>query len=470
MQIKQQLDQYFENHTKEMLDDIAKLVSIDSVTAPATKTAPFGEGTEKALACALEIAQRDGFTVKNFENYVGTIDYFADRREAELGMLAHLDVVAVGDGWTQDPFTCIERDGKIFGRGTADDKGPAMAAYYAMKAIKDLGIPLKKNVRLILGTDEECGSSDIRYYFQKESAPHHVFSPDADFPLINIEKGGLRNDFTAEYPEEDTLPRIRSIQGGHTSNVVPQNAEAVIEGISKEQVEVFCKEAEQRTGVTFTVSQQEDLIHIDALGKGSHAAMPSGGNNAVTALIDLLCSMPFAKSEGFDKLCAVHRIFPHGDWLGKAAGIAMEDEISHELTISFDIFRYSLTGFTGNFDCRSPICANDENVRDVLIQKFADAGIHMSDKPMKKPHHVKEDDPFVETLLKCYEDYTGREGYCMAIGGGTYVHSIEGGVAFGCSMPETENRMHGPDEFAVIEELVVSAKIFAQVIVDLCAE
>ena len=109
-------------------------------------------------------------------------------------------------------------------------------------------------------------------------------------------------------------------------------------------------------------------------------------------------------------------------------------------------------------------------MRDVLIQKFADAGIFMSDKPMNKPHHVKEDDPFVKTLLKCYEDYTGRKGYCMAIGGGTYVHSIEGGVAFECSMPETENRMHGPDEFAVIEELVVSAKISAQVIVDPCAE
>lgn len=470
MQMKQQLDEYFETHTGDMLADIEKLVSINSVAAPATKTAPFGEGTQKALACALGFAQRDGFTVKNFENYVGTIDYFSDRRKAELGMLAHLDVVAQGEGWSQDPFTMSERDGKIFGRGTADDKGPAMAAYYAMKAVKDLGIPLKKNVRLILGTDEECGSSDLRYYFAKESAPKHVFSPDADYPLINIEKGMLRNDFTAEYPEETALPRIKSIQGGHTANVVPRDAEAVIEGISAEDTAKYCKEAQARTGVKFTVSEQGDGVCIHALGEGSHAAMPEGGNNAVTGILDLLCSMPFAGSEGFDKLCAVSRIFPHGDWLGKAAGIAMKDEISHELTISFDIFTYSLTRFTGTFDCRSPLCANDENVRDVLIKKFADAGIFLSDKPMIKPHHVSENDPFVKTLLKCYEDYTGREGYCMAIGGGTYVHSIEGGVAFGCSMPETENRMHGPDEFAVIEELVVSAKIFAQVIVNLCGE
>ena len=470
MQIKQQLDQYFEAHTADMLADIAKLVSINSVTAPATGTAPFGEGTERALACALDFAQRDGFTVKNFENYVGTIDYFSDRRKAELGMLAHLDVVAQGDGWSRDPFTMTERDGKIYGRGTADDKGPAMAAYYAMKAVKDLGIPLKKNVRLILGTDEECGSSDIRYYFKKEAAPKHVFSPDADFPLINIEKGGLRNDFTAEYAEDTALPRIKSIRGGHTANVVPRTAEVVVEGITAEQAANFCNAAQERTGIFFTVSEQEGGVCIHALGESAHAAMPGGGNNAVTGMLDLLCSMPFARSEGFTKLCAVHSIFPHGDWLGKSAGIAMEDDISHELTISFDIFTYMATGFTGTFDCRSPLCANNGNVRDVLLKKFADAGIFMSDKPMKQPHHVAEDDPFVKTLLSCYEDYTGREGYCMAIGGGTYVHSIEGGVAFGCSMPETENRMHGPDEFAVIEELVVSAKIFAQVIVELCGE
>ena len=111
MQIKQQLDQYFEARTADMLADIAKLVSINSVTAPATGTAPFGEGTERALACALEIAKRDGFEVKNFENYVGTVDYFDDRREPQLGMLAHLDVVSLGDGLAQDPFTMTERDG-----------------------------------------------------------------------------------------------------------------------------------------------------------------------------------------------------------------------------------------------------------------------------------------------------------------------------------------------------------------------
>ena len=161
-------------------------------------------------------------------------------------------------------------------------------------------------------------------------------------------------------------------------------------------------------------------------------------------------------------------LFPHGDCYGKALGVAMEDEISGVLTLSFSMMDFGLTGFTGQFDSRTPVCANEENMRDVAEAAFQKHGITMEHKNMKKPHHVPADSPFVQTLLKSYEEYTGLKGECLAIGGGTYVHNLERGVAFGCSLPGTDNRMHGADEVAIVSELLLSAKIFAKVIVELC--
>ena len=166
--IQKQLNDYFARHRQEMVEDICRLVRIDSVKGEAQPGMPFGAGPAAALTEALDMARSMGFAVKNWDNYVGTVDFGPGVRQ--LDMLAHLDVVPVGDDWTVTaPFVPVEKDGMLYGRGTADDKGPAVAALYAMRAVKDLGIPLQKSVRLILGTDEESGSADIAHYYQRET-------------------------------------------------------------------------------------------------------------------------------------------------------------------------------------------------------------------------------------------------------------------------------------------------------------
>jgi len=199
---KNQIEEYFHNHKDEMLNDICDLIRIRSDRSEAKEDMPFGEGPAKALKAALELAEGMGFNTTNYDNYVGAIDF--NDKEKQLDILAHLDVVPVSDDWTvTKPFEPIMKDGKLYGRGSADDKGPALAALYALKAVKDLNIPLSKNVRLILGTDEECGSSDIAYYYKKEKEAPMTFSPDADFPVINIEKGGLHSPFESKFEEDN---------------------------------------------------------------------------------------------------------------------------------------------------------------------------------------------------------------------------------------------------------------------------
>ncbi len=486
--MKEKIDEYFEKHKEEILTDIVRLIAIKSYKQPAQPGMPFGSGSAEALLLALSMANKAGFKNRNYDNYVITADL--NDNETELGILAHLDVVPEGDGWTLPPYEATIKDGRIYGRGASDDKGPAVAALYAMKAAREIAPGLSKNVRLILGGDEESGSEDIKYYFSKEKAPPKTFSPDAEFPVINIEKGSLRSTFEASWDESSELPRIVSIKGGIRMNVVPPTAEALVEGIDMEVIKAFCGDAQEITGAQFNIEnvavehlpvenvhvkhvtpakgKSSGIIRISVKGQGAHASTPDEGNNAVTALMTLLVSMPFANSEGFVKLCSVNEVFPHGDYNGTTAGVAMEDEISGRLTLNLGIFEYTLNGLKGSIDSRTPICATEENVGIVLKNKLAGYGINIDNTRLSPPHHTPEDSDFVQTLLKAYERYSGRKGHCVAIGGGTYVHDIDGGVAFGSAMPGTKNNIHGADEFAVIDEIIMSAKIFTQVIIDIC--
>ncbi|AWK52939.1 dipeptidase PepV [Clostridium beijerinckii] len=465
---RKQIDDYFTINKDEMLNDICSIIKIKSDREEAIPGMPFGEGPAKALELALNLANGMGFKTKNYDNYVGTIDL--NENEKGLDILAHLDVVPVSDDWkVTKPFEPLIKDGKLYGRGSADDKGPAIVALYALKAVKDLNIPLSKNVRLILGTDEECGSEDIDYYYKIEKEAPMTFSPDADFPLINIEKGRLASTFESQFEEDDTLPRILCVQSGVKANVVPDRANATVEGINKEEIIKYLESAQKKTKIKFTVHEEANgQLIIAAKGTGAHGSTPQNGNNALSGILELLKDMPFAKSEGFNRLCAVQKLFPHGDFNGEASGIKMSDEISGKLTIGLNILEYTTKGLSGVFDCRAPICTTNENLRDVLRDNMKKENIILSSDDMIEGHHVSEDSDFVRTLLKCYEEYSGKKGECLAIGGGTYVHHLKNGVAFGCTMPGTDNNMHGNDEFANIDELVLSAKIFTQAIIDLC--
>ena len=465
---KNEIEAYVDSHRQEMLDDICALCRINSEKMPYSAGKPFGEGAFAALNEALEMAEKYGFAIRNYDNYVGTIDM--NDKEAQLDILAHLDVVPAGEGWTvTEPFSPIEKDGKLYGRGTADDKGPAMAALYAMRAVKELGIPLKKDVRLILGTDEECGSSDIAHYYKTEKEAPMTFSPDGAFPVVNIEKGRLPGHFTANWEASEALPRLVRLNAGVKTNVVPGKAFAVIAGLSTEELEKAAKEITEQTGVTFVFETVEEGVSVTAVGVGAHASLPQDGNNALTALLTYVTALPLAACAQTEMLKNLCELIPHGDTAGAALGIAMSDELSGALTLAFSILNVDESSLEGQFDTRAPLCATKENCLDVAKAAMQAKGITFLTDHMTPLHHVDENSPFIQTLNKAYEEYTGLEGGCVALGGGTYVHDLENGVAFGASFPGTDNRMHGADEFAVIDELLASAKIFAQVIVDLCS-
>lgn len=465
---KDAIDAYVEAHRQELIDDICELCRINSEKMPQEEDMPFGPGAAECLDAALDMAEGYGFETVDYDGYVGCVDL--NEHPRQLDILAHLDVVPAGEGWTEtEPFQPVVKDGKLFGRGTADDKGPAVAALYAMRCVKELGIPLKKGVRLILGTDEECGSSDIRHYYAVEKEAPMTFSPDAEYPVTNVEKGRLPGHFTASFAPSDALPRLVKIEAGTKINVVPGKAKAVVEGLGQLTLEETAAAVTGETGVEFLLEKDGDRVTVTAVGAGAHASKPEDGNNAITGLLALLVGLPFAPCPQLEAVKKAAALMPHGDVNGKTLGVDMEDEVSGRLTLAFSMLQVDEGSLDGEFDVRVPVCGNDGNVLEVIRGKMSASGFHLLNDHMTPPHHVSGDSAFVRTLLAAYEAYTGRKGECQSTGGGTYVHDLANGVAFGASMPGTDNRMHGADEYAVVEDLVVSAKIFAKVIVDLCS-
>ncbi len=458
------IKEYICSNKEYMLSVLSELVAIPSVKSEPEAGAPFGKMPRKALDKTLEICENAGFKTNLFYDVVGTADLCPDDDFPALGILCHLDVVpAEGQrGWETDPFTMTEKDGVLYGRGVIDDKGPLAASLLAMKCVKELGIPLKKGVRLIFGTDEENGSEDLEIYLAKDKLPENVFTPDASFPIINIEKGMMRSRFSGTYVGGSII----SVHGGSIPNAVPDTAECVITGISAEQIAAVASGIS--CGLTFTSEKQGENYIIKCTGRSAHASTPEGGLNAVTALIALLDKLPLADGEQKKIIHGLAAKFPFGETDGESIGLKCSDERSGALTLVFSIFSMENGRCSGCIDVRFPVCLSLAKVEKAEREALSEAGCEFSGYMGDEPHITDENSDFVQKLLAVYEHCEGEKGHCIAIGGGTYVHNITGGVAFGVERGDTDYHMHGANEFITVDELLEDAIIYAEAIAAIC--
>ena len=419
-----EIKKYLENKKEEMIEFLAELIAVRSVQAAPEKNCPYGENSAKALEIMLNKCEEFGFKVESVDNYVGTVDF--DENDAVLGILSHLDVVPEGIGWTSDPYVLKRENGVLTGRGTIDDKGPAVASLYAMKALKELGIPLKKGVRLIFGTNEENGGDDIEYYREKHALPPMVFTPDGEYPVINGEKGMLRIYISAELDEK------MSINAGEVINAVPMSC-----------------------------SVETDSSTTLYEGKSAHASTPEKGENAITRFLS-------AYSGNSTVLNNIKQLFQHNDFEGSAIFGENSADFTCVLSLLKTVERNEKTFIEGGIDVRFPFGNEKEDVQKVICDKLEAAGITIDSVIAMNPHYTDENSDFVQSLLRVYEQVTGKKGSCITIGGGTYVHDIEGGVAFGAEYEGGSGNMHGADEYITEESLLLNAEIMAEAIKAIC--
>lgn len=451
--MNEKICEFIDSHKDEMVRDLSELVAIPSVAGDREREAPFGAEAKRALLKAEELCKAMGFRTRLIGGAVLCAD-LGD--EPELGILAHLDVVPVqAENWNTDPFSLTEKDGVLFGRGAIDDKGPAVAAMWALNAVKSLGIPLKKGVRLILGTDEENGSKDLEIYKEHAKFPPKVFTPDGSFPVINVEKGMLSVKFSG-----NTGGNYMEFRGGIIPNAVPDKAKTIMRRVTADKVRAAIPEESE---AKFTVTERGDNVFISCDGLAAHASTPEKGMNAVTALLSLMNRVTDEPG-----LRGIEKLFPFGETDGSSLGLKCSDE-SGALTCVLSTLAIMPSGeCEGTVDIRFPTCTDLQTVKDKLCAALDSHKLKYEIVIGNEPHTVSEDSEFVKQLLSVYENVEGEKGRCIAIGGGTYVHNIDGGVAFGAERGETDYHMHGANEFITREELLKDAVLFAHAIVEIC--
>ena len=433
----------------EILANLKKLIAIQSVAVrdPDNRELPFGSRSAEALAFMTRLAGELGFSTENCDNFAAHAQLGDGRDGDYAAVLCHVDVVPVGDGWHTDPWTLTEKDGCLYGRGVADDKGAAMVSLYCMKAMMDNGVPMKRPIRCIFGGGEEIGMDDMGHYFAKHALPAFAFTPDADYPACNCEKGILHLVFTGR-----TDPAVTSISGGTAVNCVIDRCAAGIACDAATAARVC--EAVSVSGAACTYEDGR----FEVKGVSAHAMCPENGVNAASELLLALdgCGV---LSEGSAEYFFARKLC--GDTRGQKIGAACSDEMSGEMTLNIGTV-HSENGVTAfRIDIRYPATLSSEGIVSVITRAAAEWGVQVAVEVDNPPLYVPADHPLIRSLGECFTEITGKPMIPVAMGGGTYARALHGrGVAFGPVFSDAPpSNLHMPDENVSVDNLMLHAEI-----------
>ncbi|WFA09885.1 dipeptidase PepV [Tissierella sp. Yu-01] len=456
-----------DENRNEIIRTTQEAIRIKSVEEKPLPGMPFGEGPYRALEFVLNIGESMGFSTKNFEGYAGHIDF--GEGEEILGILAHVDVVPEGEGWLYPPYGGEIHNDKIYGRGAIDDKGPAIATLYAMKALKEAGINLKKKVRLILGANEETGWGCMDYYFKHEKAPDMGFTPDSDFPVIHGEKGIINFDLIYKFDEKTNNDiYIKDIKGGNAPNMVPDNAEAILECKDFEKIDDIYIDYKNKKDYPISIFKEDEHIRIVAKGKSAHGSTPEKGLNAISYLMDFLNYIIDKENPLYEfiKFYNERIAFKHN---GEGIGAGLEDDISGKLNFNPGLLKLENGSIVLTINVRYPIKSSSKEVYEGIRENLKDSKVELVEGISdSKPLYVPSDDFLVEKLMNVYREQTGDyTSMPITIGGGTYARAIKNAVAFGPMFPGQIDVAHQKNEYISIDHLMQITKIYAHAIYEL---
>lgn len=438
---------------KEGTDLLVKLININSVLTEfnPSSDAPFGPGNKEALNLLLDTAKKDGFVAKNVDNFAGHIEFGPEDGEI-LGVLAHLDVVPVNlANWDTNPFDAVVTDTKIIGRGSTDDKGPLVASYMALKAIKESGLPVTKKVRLIVGCDEETGSRGLTKYFIVEEMPKIGFSPDADWPLIYGEKAITSFDIKGSF--SDSI--VTEFTSGIVYNMVPDTAYMTLSKNLVKEFDTFLEIHDYKGNVI------GDKYY--AYGLSAHGSMPQIGNNAAFILAEFL--EEFSPCEFSKYLTTYLSDSPFGSRLG----LDVDGGDMGTLTSNLGFVKTVGNEFILGINLRIPVDNFQETIETKLAESFRGFKTLSHSKISVAPiHYVDPNSKLVKTLLDAYVSLTGdKDAKPKTIGGGTYAKFIPNCVAYGPETDGKDNFIHNANEYIDLEDFETAIAIYAKAMYEL---
>lgn len=435
------------------LSDLIKIKSELTVFNP-NSDAPFGEGNKEALNFFLDLGRKSGFEVVNTDNYAGHIEY--GQQNEYVAMIGHLDVVPAGSGWTYPPYGAEIVDGKLYGRGTEDDKGPTMAAFYALKILKELDLPLSKRIKLIVGSDEESGWRCVKHYFKKyPEIPVSGFIPDADFPLIYAEKGIVRINVQGKFDNNHLI----SFNGGLRDNMVPDNALAIFK--ANKEVEALFDTYINENKIKGSLTLKDNLYHLSIDGVSAHGSTPELGVNAIDLVNNFLMKIGIE-----NQLTSLIDQYLANETNGEKLGIKYHDQEMGPVTVNLGVLETNNDEFKLVLNIRYPNGVVFDNLFKQLKSLFDKFAVSYN-------HHQKllYNDPnsqLVKTLMNVYQKHTNDYlNPAKTIGGGTFARAIPNVVAYGPHFPGKPSYIHQKDEYIEIEDLLKATIIYTEALYEL---
>ena len=446
-------DKLTAKYQKILMKSLTEFVAIDSAydKTTADETFPFGKGVSDALNYITNLASKDGFEVTNYDNKV--VEILCGDGPKNLTIMAHADVVPAGSGWDQDPFKLTEKKGILYARGVSDDKGPLLAAYYAMKALRDAKKLGGYQIRFLVGGNEESGSACMEHYFKvlKKKQPTLGFSPDSDFPIIYAEKGIINFAVSTRV----NLPGLISINGGTARNAVIDKCVLKME-LNSDFLNYIMKNYHRAEAAIKTA---DDVTTVTFFGKAAHGAHPEDGVNA--GMMALKAVAGFSKDP---TLVRIVKLYEPLDGKGYGCDAKNKDMGSNSSNLGLLSFENGVLSLNVNFRY-----INTCEYKDLVASiKEANKGFNVKIESTDPLLFYKKDSVLIQTLLRSYQEETGDyKTEPLAIGGGTYAKTADNVVAFGMQFPGWDSLMHSPGEKTKKADLFKSMSIYARAIYEL---
>lgn len=469
-----------DGYREEMLKTLGESVSFpsvvtDPVRAETGELMPYGRAVHESLLHMLKKGEELGFDTVNVDNYAGYIEFPAESPHArQCAVVGHLDVVPEGEGWDSEPYTMTEKDGFLYGRGTSDDKGPVVAALYAMKALKEEGLVPKNTIRLVLGLNEESGDSSMNYYTEHCGHPDMGFTPDGDFPIVNGEMGIMVFDLARKlngHISKDEL-RLTKLEGGLVHNAVPRTCKAVIAGDSRDFETVIRRAAEYagETGHDISTRRQGSSLVIETTGIAAHGARPMLGLNAISMMMEFLGRIHFA-DEALNDYIAFYNEHIGYDHHGERMGIGFEDVQSGKLIFNNGLADINEELATVSVNIRFPVTKSSEDCISGIEKILGETGVGLVVRMIQDPVYMDMDSDMVQKLVGAYREETGdTETQPIVQAGGTYAKMVNNILCFGGVFPGEEDTMHQANEKFCIDSFFRMARVYARALCSLCCE
>ena len=415
-----EIKDFFKREGANILEDLGKLISIKSRSVER-------DVCETALDFVLKRAREMGFeTVKGKYGDVGIV-YYGEGSET-VGILAHVDVVPEGniEKWNTDPFQLTLKDGFLYGRGVVDDKGPVIASLYAMKYIRDKGLPTKRKIMFIIGTGEEIVWTDMEHFKEEFPFPDYGFSPDGGFPIYNRENGYMDIELIFNEP---LLRGDEDISGGSARNSIPAKAHAVING-----------------------------ERLEYVGRNAHSSVPEMGLNAIA----LMCEDLASRTEyAFTRFIA--KYFPEKAYSSNLEFCMADGSVrTDENTVMVPtVIKQEGREITVNINVRNDFKLPSKSVLASLESKRSEEKYDINVVEVLESIWVDEDLPWIQRMKNVLED-NGIPGECRFAPGCSYAKSIPNTVCFGPVFDGDPEGAHMDNEGQSMEHFILSAELYAQ--------